>query len=110
MIARVYIGLSTNTKPCVWPRSKGEKPERCACEGVEETSGTEFPDYSSSVGGNWDTEILIFLSLRSLRPFCLSSEDLVSFSLEVFFPRKSHSVFFLTDCRTEKKIPIVQNI
>lgn len=54
MIPRVYICLSANTKPCVWPRSKGEKQERCSCEGVGETSGTEFPDYSGGIGGNWD--------------------------------------------------------
>lgn len=46
--------LSTNTKPCVWTRSKGEKQERCACDGVVETSDTEFPDYSGGIGGNWD--------------------------------------------------------
>lgn len=51
--------------------------------------------------GTTVTEILIFLSLKSLRLFCLSSEDLVSFSLEVFVPRESHSVFFPIDFRAE---------
>lgn len=51
--------------------------------------------------GTTVTEILIFLSLKSLRLFCLSSEDLVSFCLEVFVPRKSHSIFFPIDFRAE---------
>lgn len=53
-IPRVYICLSANTKPPVGTRRKGEKQKRCACEGVGETSGTEFLDYSGGIGGNWD--------------------------------------------------------